>query len=202
MPRVGSLDRAIREALVSFAAIALRPDWRGREREAISLFAFRFLLPHFNGRFPLRHPAQLGIEVCVPGVRGKNPKGRVNKELVIWGSHSMSCWDEGWEVAYAPRAVLEWTYTRTPARWRAHWRRDIEWLRDFTAERRGCVGYAIALIAVPSAPSLQVVRVQRGSANERWLICGAGELRVEADGPGRRPARPGARPLRPAWEAS
>ena len=165
----GNLDRSIRESLSAFADAVLSPDWRGREREAISLYTFRYLLPHFNGRLPLRDPAQLGIEVCVPGVAKENPKGRVNKDLVIWPFSAMSCWNEHWEPEWAPRCILEWTLSRTGARWQTAWRYDLEWLQAFTAERQGCVGFAVAIVTVPRSPFMRVARVQRGHSNPRWL---------------------------------
>ncbi len=166
----GNQDRAIRESLVSFAGEAFEESWRGREREAISHFAFGHLIDHFNGRIPFIHPRQIGIEVCVPGVSALNPKGRVNKDLVIWSSpRSAATWDEGWKAEYAPRAILEWTFSRTGRGWRNAWEYDLNWLKVFTAERRGCTGYAVALVRGRDAFRLLVGRIARSAVNRRWL---------------------------------
>jgi hypothetical protein len=165
-----NLDRSIRSAFLTFADEVLGAQWRGREREAISLYAFRYLLPHFNGRFPFHSPAQMGIEVCVPGIPGENPKGRVNKDLVIWPFSAMSCWDQSWQPVNVPRCLFEWTYSRTGTRWKAAWEYDIRWLQAFTRPRKGCVGYAVALITAPVAPRLQVARIQQGKTNRAWLL--------------------------------
>jgi hypothetical protein len=176
VPRVGNLDRSIRQALEAFAVDALRPEWRGREREAISQFAFGHLLQEFNGRLPLYHPAQIGIEVCVPGVAGQNPKGRVNKDLVIWPQHRVAAtWDDAWRPRYAPRCIMEWTYSRDGRRWRRAWDYDIDWLRRFTDHYRGCIGYAVALV-LGSERQLLASRVQSGRANLHWLAVPPGRV--------------------------
>ncbi|MDP3774871.1 MAG: hypothetical protein Q8Q85_11455 [Gemmatimonadales bacterium] len=171
MPRSGNVDRTIRQSLQAFADKALEPSWRGREREAISHYAFGYLLPHFNGRLPFSHPAQIGIEVCVPGVPDHNVKGRVNKDLVIWGTRRIAAtWNEEWLPTFAPRCILEWTYSRTGHGWRKAWEYDITWLRAFTEERRGCIGYAVALVVAAGSQQLLVARVALGRANLKWLV--------------------------------
>jgi hypothetical protein len=39
---------------------------------------------------------------------GLNPRGRVNKDLVIWPEPGMTMWDLGWNPINVPAAVLEW----------------------------------------------------------------------------------------------
>ena len=169
-PPPPSLDRSVRLALTSFATRAFDPNWRGREREAISLFAFGYLLEHFNGREPLRDPAQIGIEVCVPGVKAENEKGRVNKDLVIWSDAAMSTFNEERRAVYSPLCIMEWTTFRTGRSRRRAWEYDIRWLESYTKEWPDCTGYAVALLVNPPAPTLRVARVQRGDKNRSWLV--------------------------------
>ncbi len=170
MTRAGNLDRGIRDSLTSFAQVALDPDWRGREREAISQYAFGHLLSCFDERMPFIHPGQIAIEACVPGLEGENPKGRVNKDLVVWASHrSAATWDESWKVARSPRCIIEWTFARNGSRWLRAWEYDINWLCAHTSKWRGCTGYAVALLRVPSEPRLLAARVANGHVNLGWL---------------------------------
>jgi hypothetical protein len=45
LPPMESLDKLIRDSLVKMARFNGRTGWRGREREAVSLYAFGFLVP-------------------------------------------------------------------------------------------------------------------------------------------------------------
>src|SRR5207247_8373517 len=59
------LDRVIRESLFSFVDEVAGKAWWGKEREAVSLFAFGHLLPHCTRGSALFDPGQIGIEVRV-----------------------------------------------------------------------------------------------------------------------------------------
>lgn len=82
MTRSEELEVIVRRALGEFFAAIVQGGWRGREREAVSLFAFEFLAP-YAGRSVLGSAAQIGIECAVPQVTAKGKK-QVCKDLVIW----------------------------------------------------------------------------------------------------------------------
>src|SRR6266550_3801870 len=92
-PPMDQLDQFVRKSLEAFIGRVFATNWRGREREAISLYAFGFL-QQFCGSDPvLRDPTQIGIEATVSGI-ATNRKGRVNKDLVVWPAPGMTCWNE------------------------------------------------------------------------------------------------------------
>jgi hypothetical protein len=78
------IDRAVRAAATEFVEAVFADGWRGREREAVSLFAIGYLIRQCRPGTVLHSPTQVAIEAAVPGVPELNPKGRVNKDLVIW----------------------------------------------------------------------------------------------------------------------
>src|SRR4051794_18797571 len=62
------LDDVLGHALTTFSQAIHEGGWRGRrEREAVSYFAFGHLVPLCRSGQSLHHPAQIGLEVAVPG---------------------------------------------------------------------------------------------------------------------------------------
>jgi hypothetical protein len=59
------LDRAIRESLQVFVADIAGSVWWGKEREALSLFAFSHLIHRCSPETALFDPGQIGLEVRV-----------------------------------------------------------------------------------------------------------------------------------------
>ncbi len=164
------LDLIIRSAAEEFVAAVFSSRWRGREREAISLFAFGHLLRRCAAGSILSHPTQIAIEACVPGVPQLNPKGRVNKDLVIWPSPSMSLWDESWHEVHVPLAVLEWKVFREATKPPSLSRYDLDWLQKFSAGRAEFIGYAVWLDLAQRIHRFTAARVQNGRVDERWLV--------------------------------
>ena len=137
--------------------------WLGREREAISLYAFRYLINRCGPRSCIK-PDQIGIEVAVPQLNTHaRHKEQVCKDLVIWRNGG----DTARTAPDGPAAVLEWTHGDEPRP------RDIAWLRRFTSRFPRCIGYAIAFAKRDGALKLKWVRIRSGRA---------GRMR-HADGP-------------------
>lgn len=168
------LDRIIRDSLVSFAKEALAGDWTGRrEREAVSLYAFGFLLKQVRPGGVLHDPTQIGIEIPVPQVSGiaetnggdrHLEKPQVCKDLVIWPRPAMTCWDEAGNPTVSPLAVLEWKFgTETTSR------HDLEWLKAFSKSRPEFTGFAISANRPGASFLLRAVRVSKGEADFAWL---------------------------------
>lgn len=101
-----SLDRVLRGFLHRFTDEIFKRGWRGREREAISLYAFGYLARNRSGL--LRHPGQIGIEVAIPQLPGRSRKRQVCKDLVIWPRPMMTCWDKAGAPVVHPLAVVQW----------------------------------------------------------------------------------------------
>ena len=68
--------------LRAFFTAVDRDGWRGQEREAVTLFAFEFLVPHARGA-AMEIASQIGIECTVPQV-ASGGKRQVCKDIVIW----------------------------------------------------------------------------------------------------------------------
>jgi hypothetical protein len=126
------IDRPVRESLTDFITDLFARGWKGREYEAVSLYALGYLQRHFSPGSPLYDPAQIGLEVCVPGVATHNPKGRVNKDLVIWPAPAMTAWNAAWQVVNHPLAIMEWKVFQ-PKNARAKMSAyDIDWMGAFS----------------------------------------------------------------------
>lgn len=164
------MDVVVRRSLISFAHETLASDWRGRrEREAVSLFAFRHLLREVRADGVLHDPAQITIEFPVPQVTGRSDasapaKSQVCKDLVIWSHPEMTCWDEAGKPTVPPAAILEWKFGVPTV-----YEPDIEWLQAFTKTYPETVGYAITANRPCGVFLLDCARVAEGVAEREWL---------------------------------
>lgn len=158
------LEAIIRDSLLDFAREVARSGWRGREREAVSLFAFRFLLPQCRQGTPLFDPAQIGLEVAVPQLPGPGRKPQVCKDLVIWPEPAMVCWDGDGRPVHQPAAILEWK-TRTKKVSLS----DEAWLCEYSALASGFIGFAIALDPQDLETSLVASRAMEGVLTREWV---------------------------------
>jgi len=163
------LDNLLRKALIEFTERVFASGWRGREREAISMFVLGYLINQVRPDGPLRDRTQIGIEVAVPSHKKINPKGRVNKDLVIWPVGGMTLWDAKWNEANTPLAVLEWKVYRSIHRNADLAPVDLGWLTRWTREFPRVIGYAVALDLVQRQFCLRVARVENGSVQREWL---------------------------------
>lgn len=165
-----ALDKLVRSTITQFTAAIFDSGWHGREREAVSLYASGFLQPQCRAGALLTDPTQVAIEVAVPGVPGLNPKGRVNKDLVIWPAPRMTVWDQSWAVAHEPLAILEWKVYRLagrPPRTSSH---DVAWLTAFSRNRERFVGYAITIDLAGRGFRTRVSRCFGGHVESEWLL--------------------------------
>lgn len=157
------LESTIRRSLLDMAEFVQLTNWRGREREAVSLYAFGFLAPRCEPHNLLRKSTQIGLDVAVPQLSGPRRKKLVCKDLVIWPEPAGTCWDEAGKPTRFPIAILEWkTRTSEISKY------DEEWLLEFSKRSFNFVGYAVSL--EPSARTrMTVTRVSHGLALSRWL---------------------------------
>ena len=165
------LRATLQQALTAFFTAVDRDGWRGREREAVSLFAFEFLVPHALGAV-LECASQIGIECAVPQVTTVG-KHQVCKDLVIWPRPRMTVWDQRQEPTRSPSAIMEWKVVGYPGQARLrvehHLETDIAWLERFTSRYPTCLGVAVGIHwGHPSR--LKARRVERGRAEDRWWL--------------------------------
>jgi hypothetical protein len=169
------IDEIIRGSLTEFVEDVFSSSWRGREREAVSLYVLGFLQKHLRGGGVLRDPTQIGIEAAVPSSPSLNPKGRVCKDVVLWREPKMTCWNERWEAVNPPLAIMEWKAFRRPALRAQVYPPDVAWLKNYSALYSGMfaghsfVGYAVALDLLQREFRLKAVRIENGEVDDKWL---------------------------------
>jgi hypothetical protein len=105
MRRLEALEWVVKQSIEDFFNAVVRDEWRGREREVVSLYAFEFLASRAGGS-GLRSPAQIGIECAVPQVLA-NGKRQVCKDLVIWPEPRMTVRDEDGRPTRTPSLIVE-----------------------------------------------------------------------------------------------
>ena len=159
------LDALVHRSLMSFAAAVLANRWNGREREAVSEYAFGHLLPQCSTGGVLFDPTQIGIEVAVPQLDGDGRKLQVCKDLVIWPRPHMTCWDCDGQPTVPPLAVLEWKTNRATV-----FQADVSWLSKFTTDWAAVTGYAVTLDLRRRAFLLSCTRVQADDVDPHWLL--------------------------------
>lgn len=162
---MSGFDHPVRSSLTEFANESLAGDWRGRrEREAVSLYAFRHLLRRVRQGSALHDAAQITIEFPVPQVTPGGKK-QVCKDIVLWPSPAMTCWDASGHPSVAPAAILEWKFGRTSVH-----EQDIRWLQAFTSTYTACTGYAILANRPGKQFLLRCDRVESGQVEQSWLV--------------------------------
>lgn len=158
------IDEIVRHSLSSFAEEVLDGSWSGRrEREAVSLYVFRYLLREVHVDGFLKDAAQIGIEYPVPQTAGSG-KGQVCKDVVLWRDPGMTCWDQSGQPTVAPAAILEWKFGEPDIA-----ERDVAWLREFSIGRPAFTGYAVAARQPGLNWKLRCTRVVDGVEDRDWL---------------------------------
>jgi hypothetical protein len=181
---IHDLDEIISASLRSFYEDISTSNWRGREREMVSLFALGHLSQHCDGPLHLNH---IGIEVAVRQLPGDKRRENVCKDLVIWPERRMTCWDGDGQMQNEPLAIMEWKVNHF-LNTREHDRNrrdhvadatvrpvgarltDVQWLQA-TSNRlsgRDFVGYAVLVESARTQKELRSIRVC-GASNEPWV---------------------------------
>ncbi|MBN2387689.1 MAG: hypothetical protein JXB85_11780 [Anaerolineales bacterium] len=155
------IDTTVKNALMQFTEEVFTRSWWGKEREAVSLFAFGYLTKQCSPDCVLFDPAQIGIEVRVPQVERIGMKREVCKDLVIWSGPGATCWDKD----QYPLAILEWKANQAHVA-----ANDVAWLTTFSAGRPGFVGYAICLDLKKRTFRLSCTRIQSEKVRPEWLV--------------------------------
>jgi hypothetical protein len=162
---IEELDRVVRESLSRFVEGIFQNRWLGREREAISLYAFGYLQNYCKSESFLRDPTQIGIEVAVPQLKQQKRKNQVCKDLVIWPEPGTTCWDQNWQPVHHPVAILEWKANSTKVS-----EKDVDWLREFSTDLENFIGYALCLDLDNRNFRLKCARIRKRKVIPDWLI--------------------------------
>ena len=171
---ITGIDKLIRSSLTSLVEDISAGDWTGRrEREVVSLFCFGHLMRECRPDTFLHDVTQISIEVAVPQVTGQvgrtgkaTRKVQVCKDVVIWPRPRMTCWDSEGNATVRPTSVIEWKHNEGVV-----WAYDVDWLREFSADREDFVGYAVSTNhGRPNNFRLSCTRVYRGEAQSEWLF--------------------------------
>ena len=172
---LNEIDEQVQASLTEFVEDIFHSSWKGREREAVSLYVLGHLQKHCTTDKILRDPTQIGIETAVPSSLDLNPKGRVCKDLVLWRAPKMTCWNERWEAVNPPLSIMEWKAYRLPTSKAQVSPYDVAWLKSYSAlfsdmfAGHSFVGYAVALDLLQRKFRLSVTRVESGRVEDKWL---------------------------------
>ena len=167
MTLVQKIDRLIEHSLSALAADSHVMQWRAKENNWVNYFAMRYVLQHCRPDGVISHPAQIGIEVSVPQPP-KFEKPTVRRDLVIWPTIGMTCWNESWVPACHPLAIAEWKVHRPrhPARHVVH---EREWLKSYCRWQPSVVAYAIEVDGTKAPVTITCSRFLGKSAKPNWL---------------------------------
>ena len=144
-------------------------DSCGREREAVSRYAFAHLVKCCHPHTVLHDSAQIGIEVAVRQLKRSvdypNVGKTVCKDLVIWPAPNMLLWKAD-VPHFEPLAVMEWkmihVFDRPADRRRKaeDYESDIQWL-EHKARAVGSefVGYAVFIDSTCDPKKLVCARI-------------------------------------------
>lgn len=116
---IAHLDIMMRKCLSNLAKDKHVRQWHAKENNWVSYFAFKYLVDACNTETPLKDPAQIGVEVSVPQPPNLRKTRGVRRDIVIWRTPGMTCWDANWEVSTDdcndPLAIIEWKVHRPKA---------------------------------------------------------------------------------------
>ncbi|MBL7945765.1 MAG: hypothetical protein JNN32_06830 [Flavobacteriales bacterium] len=159
----GSLDALLHTTLTTFAHSILHTPWYGKEREAVSYYAFNFLAKAAQPGTPFYDAGQLAMEGRMPG-GPLNTKKQVCKDLVIWPAPGVNCWNEQREAVRYPLVVMEWKANSNTL-----YPYDLEQLASLTAHVPGMLGVAVTFDA-KKKEVLRAAKVLNGEVEEEWLV--------------------------------
>lgn len=156
------LEGILRETLTAFGKTVLHSPWYGKEREAVSYYAFGFLAKACADGSLLYDPAQLAIEGRIPA-GPLNKKKEVCKDLVIWPVGGENCWNEERRSVHFPLVVMEWKANSDQ-----FFSYDLEHLASLTSAKQGMLGIAVTFDARKKG-LLRAAKVLNGTVDVGWL---------------------------------
>lgn len=165
------LDRYIQDALQEFAEWYVNDSaWQAKERDCVNLFAHRYLARHISPDSAIQELEQIRIECAVKQPKRDEYKSRsVTKDLVIWDTPLKTTWDEEWNPAHEPRAIIEWKTSRKGNASDEFDQYDRAWLEAYTDENRGVVGFLVSTHATKKHRKCTWAIVRRGKCEKVYM---------------------------------
>ena len=157
------LDSVIKQTLTAFGRAILDTPWFGKEREAVSYYAFGFLAKACEPGTLLHDPGQLAIEGRIPGTRSHSKK-QVCKDLVIWRAPGANCWEGPNKAVHVPLAIIEWKADRE-----AFYQEDIDKMVEYTTSYPGLLGIVVTFNSKKKTV-LRAAKVMNGVVELDWLL--------------------------------
>ena len=130
----------------------------------------------------LRDKIQIGIEVAVKQTNHTGDKVRkrvVCKDVVIWPPQFTTVWDKKGTIVNTPVCVQEWKCITHSSKRRVNpetvLKHDMAWLKEFTLQNRGCVGFAVFADLTSRPIVIKCARFESGDVKEDWLVLPGGK---------------------------
>lgn len=155
------IDLIVRNSLTDFTERVFSTNWWGKEREAVSLFAFGHLITYCRPNTIFYDPAQICIEARVKRAQELGKKAEICKDLAVWPKPGETCWTDD---AF-PLAIMEWkaNHSRVSSY-------DVDWLTAYSKNLPTFIGYAICLDLKKRNFRLSCTRVQHQNVQHGWLV--------------------------------
>ena len=157
-----ALEQALHESLSAFGHRMLNHLWYGKEREAVSYYAFGYLVDQCRAGSSFYNPGQIAIEGRVPGI-ALNTKKEVCKDLVIWPHPGGNCWGPQRRSVHYPLVIMEWKANNE-----VFFPYDLDYLKRVTEQEPGLLGIAVTFDA-RKKQVLRTAKVLYGAVDEEWL---------------------------------
>lgn len=163
------MDRYIQGALKNFAKWYVEecPEWMGKERDCVNIFATRFLMESIGPSAAIQHREQIRIEggVMQPSNKERFPRPSATKDLVIWNKPLDTAWDESWGLKknHAPRAIIEWKTRRSGNPCEHFDGHDKDWMEAFTDDHKTTFGFLVSTHATRKHRSCMWAMVRSGT---------------------------------------
>ena len=164
MSQQEDLEALVRRSLLAFLPYVRTNQWWGKEREAVSFYAFGFLLKECRSDTLFHDPAQLAIESRVRQVKKPKSKREVCKDLAIWAWPGMSCWDSTRDSTRHPLVIMEWKVDTNRI-----FGYDRDWLIAFSANKPDFTGLCVSLDLRGGSPTLNTSLIRDGIERPEWL---------------------------------
>ncbi len=147
------IDELVVKSLRRFLEDLGPKRWKGREKDAVSMFAMGPLVEVMRlTNSPLTDVRQIGVEVAVDqkfkGSTERASKARANKDLVIWKESCSTAWSTPSGKAPVVLAVLEWKVDCDQKGNAVSAKEKIEmqkWLKGFAGQHREAIGFGVYL---------------------------------------------------------
>lgn len=156
------MEQTLHRTFIAFGRAILDTPWFGKEREAVSYYAFGFLAKACKEGTLLFDPGQIAIEGRIPGTRSHSKK-QVCKDLVIWPASGANCWDGPNKAVHVPLAIIEWKADRA-----TFFPDDISKMQEYTTTYPELLGIVVTFDAKKKGV-LRAAKVVRGVVEEGWL---------------------------------